>query len=139
MYPKSYESISFSEFSQSYNSRNGDKIPDSDNYVIKHTHKLLNKDSVMETFSGYFILENDFDVNIIEIERSNSIGGAFPSQTHIWINNFGRPINNQDSLHLGKKGDQFKERIIKEIKTAIDEDNITSGNVEELQNIIDSL
>lgn len=139
LYPDSYEPKSFSEFSQSYGSRNGDKIPNSDNYVIKHIHQLLNTDSMIETFSGYFILENNFDVNIIEIERSTSIGGAYPPKTKIWLDKFGRPENSDDSLHLEKKESVHKKRIIKEIQISIDEANVKSGNVEDLQNLIDTL
>jgi hypothetical protein len=99
-YPDSYKSISFSEFSESASKRHDTKIPGSEKYVIKHTHEILDRDSNLVTFSGYFILENDFDINIIEKERSNSIGGAFPPQTEVWINQFGRKLNTQDSLEL---------------------------------------
>ncbi len=113
-YPNSYKSVSYSEFSQSVAKRNDEKIPGSEKYVIKHSHNILDKDSNLVTFSGYFILENEFDVNIIELERSNLMGGAFPPQTEIWTEQFGRSLNTQDSLDFLMKKQRVKDKLYKE-------------------------
>lgn len=141
IYPDSYESISFSEFSQSHRSIKGEKIPESENYVIKHTHKAFNKDSNLVTFSGYFILENDFDVNIIEIERSNSVSGAFPPRTQVWTDQFGRPLNAQDSLEFNKKQQEAKDKLIKEVREGLEKGDFEAENPEDinkLKNLIDT-
>lgn len=135
VYPDSYESISFSEFSQNHRSIKGDKILGSENYVIKHTHKAFNKDSNLVTFSGYFILENDFEVNIIEIERSNSVGGSFPPQTQVWTDQFGRPLNAQDSLEFNKKQQEVKGRLIKEVREGLDKGDFKSENPEDIKKL----
>ncbi len=141
-YPDSYKSISFSEFSQSVSKRHDEKIPAYEKYVIKHTHKILDKDSNLVTFSGYFILENDFDVNIIEIERSNSIGGAFPPQTQVWTEQFGRHLNAQDSLELDQKQQQVKDKFIKEMKDGLEKGDVYTkdpNEMEKLKNLVDTL
>ncbi len=135
IYPDSYESISFSEFSQSHSSINGEKIPGSESYVIKHTHKAFNKDSNLVTFSGYFILENDFEVNIIEIKRSNSVSGAFPPRTQIWTDQFGRPLNAQDSLEFNKKQQEVKAKLIKDLREGLEKGNFEAENPEDINNL----
>jgi len=142
LYPDSYEPISFSEYSETYSSRNNDKIPNSENYIIKHSHRLLNKDSNMVTFTGYFIMEYDYFVSIIEKERSNATGGAFPPLTEVWTNEFGRPLNSQDSLELKKRNNQVTDDFIKEIKGGFENGNIYTEDPkdsEKLKNILDTL
>jgi hypothetical protein len=142
LYSDSYESISFSGFSESVSKRHDEKIPGTEKYVIKHTHKIVDKDSNVVTFSGYFILENDFDVNIIELERSNSIGGAFPPQTQVWTNQFGRPLNAQDSLKLDQKQEQVKDKFIKEMKDGLKKGDVYTkdpDDMDKLKNLINTL
>jgi len=142
LYPESYEPISFSEFSQSGSIRHGEKIPGSEKYVIRHEHKILDKDSNLVTFSGYFILENDFDVNIIEVERSNSIGGAFPPQTQVWMEQFGRPLHAQDSLELDQKQKVVMDKFVKEMKDGLNKGDLETENPEDLdklKSLIDTL
>jgi len=139
LYPASYESISFSEFSQSHSSRSGEKIPGSENYLIKHTHKTLDKDSNLMTFSGYFILENDFDVNIIEVNRSNSFGGAFPPKTEIWMSQFGRALNADDSLELEKLNNEKLKELVKSMKEGLESGDLKTDNPEVLENLINDL
>ena len=137
LYPDSYESISFSEFSESVSKRHGEKILGSEKYVIKHTHKILDKDSNLITFSGYFILENNFEVNIIEVERSNSIGGAFPPQTQVWSDQFGRPLNAQDSLELDHKQQEVMDKFIKDTKGNLETES--QNDMNKLKDLIDTL
>lgn len=142
LYPESYESVSFGEYSESFSKRVDEKIPNTETYIIKHTHKILDKDSNMTTFSGYFILEHDYSVNIIEAERSKSIGGAFPPQLQIWMDNFGRPANHQDSLEFEEKQKRFTNKIINELKEGIENGNIYLGDTKDinmLKNITDTL
>ncbi|MFT5971137.1 MAG: hypothetical protein ACI8ZO_001656 [Flavobacteriales bacterium] len=142
LYPDSYKSISFGQFSESVSKRHDEKISGTEKYVIKHTHKIFDKDSNSVTFSGYFILENDFDVNIIEVERSNSIGGAFPPQTQVWTDKFARPLNAQDSLELDKKQEKVMDKFIKEMKDGIESGDFHTEDPDgmgKLKNLIDTL
>ncbi len=142
LYPDSYESISFTEYSESYSSRGNEKIPNSENYIIKHSHKLLNKDSSMVIFTGYFIMEYDYFISIIEKDRSNATGGAFPPLTSIWTNEFGRPLTNEDSLDLKKRHTQVTDDFIKEIKDGLDNGDIYTedpNDKEKLRNLLDTL
>lgn len=142
MYPGSYQAISFGEFSQSVSKRHNKVIPNTERYIIKHTHNILDKDSNLTTFSGYFILEHDFDVNIIELERSKSMGGAFPPITQVWTDKFGRPLNAKDSLEFEKKQQQVNERFLKEMKDGLAKGDIyteDANDMEKLKNLIDTL
>ncbi|MBO0358001.1 hypothetical protein J0X19_08600 [Hymenobacter sp. BT186] len=142
LYPNSYKPISFSKYSESYTAENDAKIPNTEIYVLKHIHNILDKDSNLTTFSGYFILEHDYSVNIIETTRSNSVGGAFPPETQIWMNKFGRTMTHQDTLELRQKYKDNYERNIKELKHELDEGTVSSEgsiNANELKNILDTL
>jgi hypothetical protein len=142
LYPDSYESVSFVEYSESFSKRHDEKIPNTENYVIKHTHKILDKDSILTIFSGYFILEHDYSVNIIETERSNSIGGAFPPQIQVWTDKFGRPENHQDSLEFEQKQKQVTNKFINELKDGLEKGDIYTEDpkdINKLKNIIDTL
>jgi len=142
LYPDSYESISFGEFSESVSIRHDEKIPNTENYVIKHIHKILDKDSNLTTFSGYFILEYDYSVNIIETERSNSIGGAFPPHIQVWTDKFGRPGNQQDSLEIEQKQKQVTNKFINELKDGLKKGDIYTEDpkdMNKLKSIIDTL
>lgn len=141
LYPDSYESVSFSEYSESFSKRHDEKIPNTENYVIKHTHTMLGKDSILSTFTGYFILEFDYSVSVIETERSNSFGGAFPPETQIWIEKFGRPENRQDTIELQQKRKQLDAVFFNELKDAYERGDIITENPQDMQvikNIIDT-
>ena len=98
LYPGSYESLSFTAFTATYSKKKDAIIPGSEKYVIRHRHRLLDKDSSLVVFTGYFILDHNFSVKRIETTRSNSTGGDAPPQTRVWTDLFGRPENRVDSL-----------------------------------------
>lgn len=142
LFPDSYESVSFGEYSESSINRHDEKIPNTEIYVMRHTHRILDKDSILRTFSGYFILEHDYSINIIETERSNSIGGAFPPQIQVWTDRFGRPENHQDSLEFQQKQRQVMNRYINELKDGLKNGDIyteDSKDMNKLKNVLDSL
>jgi len=141
-YPESYEPVSFSGYSESVSKRKDKKLPDTETYVIKHTHNLLDRDSNMSTFTGYFIMGHDYSVNIIEIERSNSFGGAFPSRTQIWTNKFGRALNRKDSLELEKQRQQVNGKMARDLKGGIESGDLQMddpNDMDKLRNLLDSL
>ncbi len=117
LYPDSYESVSFSGFTHMIQIIDGDTLFDTEKYKIQHVHKLLDRDSIMTTFEGFFVLNYDFSVNMIETERNLSIGGAYPPEINEWIDKHGRDLTSVDSVELLK----FKPNLIDfEIKRAID-------------------
>lgn len=136
LYPDSYEPISFSDFAESFTSKSGVKVIGSETYSIKHSHRIFDVDSNPATFTGYFLLENDFEVNIIEEQRSNSFAGAFPPVVEIWTTRFGRSMNHRDSLDLAKKQKTVQEEFVREMKEMVDHDS--SGN-ERIQSLIDTV
>lgn len=142
LYPDSYESVSFSEYSESVTKRHDEEIPNSRNYVIKHTHKLLDKDRNMTTFTGYFILEHDYSINRIEIQRSNSSGGAFPPQTQIWTDKYGRPLNKQDSIDFDNQQKQVRNKIINDLKSGLEKGDVYTENptdMDKLKGFLDTV
>ena len=114
LYPKSYESISFAAYSELVSEQEGVEIPESEIYVLKHVHKMLDKDSIMDTFTGYFILAHDYSVNIIETNRSKSTGRAFPPRVEVWMDQFGRPQTAEDCIDIEQKESKAMARFIKE-------------------------
>ncbi len=142
LYPDSYEPISFSEYAESYTSDDGKKVPNSDNYIIKHSHRIRNKDSNMVIYTGYFLMEYDYFISIIETERSKATGKAFPPKTEIWMNDFGRPLNKQDSLELEVRHKQVYDNFINEMKDGLKEGDIYTEDpkdTEKLRNLLDTL
>ena len=142
MYPGSYESLSFSEYTVSYSQRHTDKIPDSENYSIKHTHRLLNKDSILQSFSGYFIMEHDYYISAIEKTRSNSTGGAFPPKTEVWTDEFARPMTEQDSLELMQRSKLVFSKFVKKMKEGIESGDMYStnhGGLKKIKKLLDTL
>jgi len=142
LYPESYKSVSFSEYSESISYRFGAPIQGTTNYFLRHVHEILDKDSVVKTFSGYFILEDNYSVNIIETQKSNSLGGAFPPRVNIWLEKFGRPRTEQDSIDLAQKEKETIGRIINDLKKAKEEGNLypkDAGAVDKIIKQLDTL
>lgn len=140
-FPDSYEPLSFSDYEESYSSNDKGKIPNSENYKIRHSHKILTKDSVLETYTGYFILEYDYFVSAIENKKSNMIGGAFPPKTEIWTERYGRDLNSIDSLELKKREELQTQKVFNELKEALEKGDVQYDNLEDeelLKKIIDS-
>ena len=141
-YPESYEPISFSEFGEFTTMRKNKEVPNSKTFIIKHTHKILNIDSTLETFSGYFILNNDFQVNIIEVERSKSIGGAIPPLTKIWMDKFGIKLSAKDSIEQEKTRKEETNKIIQNLKEDLENgelEPIYPFDKEQIKNLLDTI
>jgi hypothetical protein len=135
-YPDSYESLSFTDYQESYTLDGNERVPDSDNYVIYHSHRILNKDSVMKTFSGYFLMEYDYFVSIIELERSNSVSGGSEPRTQVWLNDFGRAYTKEDSLLIEKRSDREVKKIMKELKDGLESGDMETDNPEEAKKLL---
>ncbi len=142
MYPESYYSVSFEEYSESWEKNGSVKVPNSECYKIKHSHKLLNKDSILETFDGYFIMDNNFVMNTIEIEKSNSFCGAFPPEIRVWTDKFERLLNSQDSMEMKEYEKAKTKRILQDVKEGLIRGQVYSSDsnaVKKLRRYIDSV
>lgn len=142
LYPDSYQSISFSEFTQFQGELSGEVVLGSEAYRIKHTHKLRDVDSNIVSFSAYFLLDNNFDVNIIEKERNSTAGLAFPPKTEIWREKFARPYNANDSLELEKMQKGILKGLFKEIKEGLEKGEFKvekAENMDLIYEIMDSV
>lgn len=141
-YPDSYEAVSFSDYSESFTSVNEKRIPESDSYVIKHSHKMLNKDSVLSTFSGYFIMEYDYFVSIIEKERSSATGKVFPPKTQVWMDVFGREANKQDSLEYKERYAKVTGKLVNELTKGLESGRLKTESPQDaykLKELLDTL
>jgi hypothetical protein len=125
-YPMSYESIEFSEYTEMCGERNGVKIPNSEDYIIFHRHKLKDLNGQIKTFAGYFYVTYDFLVGIIEIEKSNSIK-TWPPETKVWTSLFGRPLNAEDSLEISIRTEKVNNAFLHNLK-----EDFKIGNKEKL-------
>lgn len=141
LYPKSYQSISFDEFSTSIMQNKEGKIPNSDVYVMKHTHKILDKDSIIKEFSGYFILNNGFKITSIENVRSNSNGGGSTLDWNVWLSKFGRTLNNEDSVEFKNYERSQIKKIFNELKSGLENSDsyIEGENAVDAKKMIDSI
>ncbi|MFN6943310.1 MAG: hypothetical protein ACK4ND_00070 [Cytophagaceae bacterium] len=135
LYPDSYEPVSFGEYSESVSKRHNKKIPNSENYIIKHTHRILDKDSNLTTFSGYFFLEHDYYVSMIETEPGNSISGPFPPRTQVWTDYYRRPMNRQDSIELNQRRERVKKKLINQLKNDLKTGTVHTDDPEGLEMI----
>ncbi len=142
LYPKSYMANSFSEYSESFTQAKDGKIPNSENYVIKHEHRILDKDSNWATFSGYFILEYDYSISLIETQRSHGMGGGSVQEVQIWTNRFGRPTNKQDSIEQELHSKRAANKFINEMKSGLEKGTLYTEDEKDLvklKNLIDTL
>jgi hypothetical protein len=142
LYPDSYKPLSFEEYTESYTSRSGEKVPGTENYIIKHTHQILDKDSNLATFSGYFFLDQDYSVNLIEVERSSALGGGFPPETRIWTSRFGRPLTVTDSVEFKEKALKKNKETLLWLKEALEHSEVYTDDpeaVEDLKKRLDTL
>jgi len=140
-YPESYIPIEFSEYGEAYMGNGSEKIPNSESYSIHHTHRIKNINGDTTTFSGYFILQYDYFVDIIEDTKTNSAGGAFPPRLEIWLSKFGRPLTKEDSLEWDARIREETKKVLKELTEGLENGNsyIKEGNKDSLKNILDSI
>ncbi len=141
LYPKSYQSISFEEFTTSIEQNKDGKIPNSEVYVMKHIHKILDKDSITKEFSGYFILNNSFKITSIENERSNSSGGGSTFDWNVWLSKFGKTLNHEDSVEFKNYEKSQIKKLFKDLKSRLENGDsyIEGEDVEGAKKIIDSI
>jgi hypothetical protein len=141
LYPKSYQSISFEEFTTSIEQNKEGKITNSEVYVMKHTHKILDKDSIIKEFSGYFILNNGFKITSIENVRSNSNGGGSTLDWNVWLSKFGKTLNHEDSVEFKNYEKSQIKKLFKDLKSGLENGDsyIEGEDVEGVKNIIDSI
>ncbi|MCC5916523.1 MAG: hypothetical protein JJU02_04260 [Cryomorphaceae bacterium] len=139
LYPESYRAISFSEFSPTISTIKGVPVPESEVYIIKHQHEILDIDSNLQVFSGYFLLNYQFDVTLIEINRSQSLGGAFPPRTEVWMEKFGRPLTASDSIAFLEKQQALYKKTTDMIKEAKESGKLKDIDDQEIINHLDEL
>lgn len=141
LYPESYQSISFDEFSTSITQNKEGKIPNSEVYVIKHTHKILDKDSITKEFSGFFILNHALKITNIEVERSNSLGGGSNLDWNVWLSKFGKTLSREDSVEFKNYEKSQIKKLFKELKSGLENGDsyIEGENVEDAKKMIDSI
>ena len=130
LYPETYQSLGFNEYSESCNDDNGKKVDNSENYIIFHTHSIKNINGDTVTFSGYFKLEYDYFVDIIDTSKTNSVGGAYPPQTEVWLRQFGKATTTDDSLDIERRKKKAIRKLVKDLKNGV------SDNEEEKEKTI---
>jgi hypothetical protein len=136
-YPQSYKPQSWSQFDFGVTVLKGKKVIGEDSYSIHHRHSLRNKDSVLIEFEAYFIVENDLDVNVIEKERSLSIGGAHPPKTSIWTDLFSRELTQTDSLYFEQKKKDKLRQLTDKLREAKENGFIEDSTFNELNQYFD--
>jgi hypothetical protein len=97
MYPESYSSISFDEYATGRKLNGDEPIPNSETYELRHTHRLRTVTGDTTTYSGYFVLDNEFNVGIVETQRSTAIGAGSVPDWKDWTDLFGRPMTAEDT------------------------------------------
>lgn len=140
-FPESYESLAFSDYMEMHGDRNGVWIPDSEDYVIFHKHKLKDLNGEMKIFSGYFHLTYDYEVDIIETKKSDKIS-AWPPETKIWTSQFGKPLNAQDSLEISQGIEKSTNKTLHDLKESLknaDTKNLNKKNKKLLKSILDTV
>ncbi len=97
MYPDSYSSISFDEYATGRKLNGDEPVPNSETYEIRHTHRLRSVSGDTTTYSGYFVLDNEFNVGIVETHRSGAISAGSKPDWKVWTDLFGRPMTAEDT------------------------------------------
>lgn len=141
-YPESYLPQSFSNYTESHTENSGSPEPYTENYVIHHTHQILDKDSILQTFSGYFMIEYDYTVSMIEKERSNSISAGSELNLGIWMEQFGGLDQKRDSIEKQHQYEMKEKKFINEIKSGYERGVLETENPEDLEylvRLVDSL
>jgi hypothetical protein len=65
------------------------------------------------TYSGYFILDNEFNVGIVETHRSAAISAGSEPDWKDWTDLFGRPMTAEDTA-------AFQERVNKSFREELE-------------------
>ena len=125
-YPETYSPIEFSGYTEMCGERSGEKIKDDEDYIIFHMHTLKDLNGQTKTFAGYFYITYDFLVDIIEIEKSNSVK-TWPPETKIWTSQFGRPLTIKDSLEIASRTEKINNDFLRNLK-----EDYKNGNTEKL-------
>ncbi|UOG77404.1 hypothetical protein MTX78_23970 (plasmid) [Hymenobacter tibetensis] len=117
LYPKSYEALSFSEYSEPFIMENNEKIPKTQCYRIKHIHHILDTDSSEATYIGYFTLDYKYRVTMVETLKTGAVGGMSLSDIKEWTDKYGKPLSEGDSSLYKEKQQEAKEELIHTLKS----------------------
>lgn len=140
-YPDTYEPIEFSDYSEMWGERNGEKIPNSEDYIIFHRHKLKDLNGQTKIFAGYFHVTYDYLIDIIEIEKNNLVN-TWPPKTKVWSSLFGRPLNAEDSLEIAIRAEKINNAFLHNLKEDFKKSNkekLNSNDEKLLNNILDTV
>lgn len=97
VHPESYQPVTFDEFSTGLTLNGASPVPGSETFTLHHTHRMLTNKGDTASYSGYFLLDNEFRVGIIESNRTNANeAGTYP-EWQAWTDRFGRPMTGLDS------------------------------------------
>lgn len=111
-YPESYSSISFDEYTTCRKLNGDEPIPNSETYAIHHTHRLRSVSGDTTTYSGYFVLDNEFNVGIVETHRSAAISAGSEPDWKDWTDLFGRPMTAEDTAVFQERAKKsFREEL----------------------------
>jgi len=140
-YPETYEPIEFTGYTEMHGERNGVKVPNDEDYIIFHRHKLKDLNGQTKTFAGYFYVTYDYLVDIIEIDKSNSVK-TWPPEIKVWTSLFGRTLNAEDSLEILSITEKLNNAFLHNLK-----EDFKNGNKEKLnekdkkllENILDTV
>ena len=131
MYPGSYKPVSFEgHFDSTVDS---DDVPagQPQYFSVMHTHKIRDRDSVMQVFNAYFLVESDYSVSWIDTLRTRFFtGGAFPPKTQIWMDRFGREMSSQEQFQLNVEQQNLVNDAIEDAKREL-EQTVRTGTPEE--------
>lgn len=112
MYPESYSSISFDEYATGRTLNGDEPIPNSETYEIRHTHRLRSVTGDTTTYTGYFVLDNEFNVGIVETHRSAAISIGSEPDWKDWTDLFGRPTTAEDTAAFQERAKKsFREEL----------------------------
>ena len=142
LYPDSYQSLGFKEYREASEYQGSKKISGSESYYIWHSHTLKDVKGELKTFSGYFLLENDFFINTISTEKLTLVGPSFPPRTELWISQFGRARNASDSSVLEIRQKKMFGKILNDLNQSINNGDARfekEWDEQKWKNMLDSL
>lgn len=118
VYPKTYQSLSFSDYSESITLYSNEKELKTQCYTIKHAHNILDKDSSEATYIGYFTLDYKYRVTLIETLKTDVVSGMSLSDIKEWTDKYGKPLSKEDSSLYKEKQQEAKEEFIRALKSS---------------------
>ena len=140
-HPHTYEALSFGEAQVLSRYRNNTADTAKESYVLKHTHRMRSIEGDTTTFSGYFVLDNDLNVVVVETHRSGSLGGGSVPDWKDWTDIFGRPMTAADTTAFQERSMRsMRHELERLIKTMDDGDAyVESSDNESGKALLDSI